>query len=107
MGSTRSQLAGLFLYFGTAIGIGGGILGTAMGAYVTSNINSFENLLTKLFGFKIWKSGVYMFSEIPNEVAWSAVGWIVLTGIAFAAIGALAPALLAARLAPAESLRFE
>lgn len=107
VGSTRSQLAGLFLYFGTAIGIGGGILGTAMGAYVTSNINSFENLLTKLFGFKIWKSGVYMFSEIPNEVAWSTVGWIVLTGIAFAAIGALAPALLAARLAPAESLRFE
>ena len=89
VGSTRGQLAGLFLYFGTAIGVGGGVLGTVLGAYITRNINHLENLLTQVFGFKIWKSGVYLFSAIPNAVAWSAVGWIVLVGIGFAALGAL------------------
>ncbi|MCH9022412.1 MAG: lipoprotein-releasing system transmembrane subunit, LolC/LolE family, partial [Planctomycetes bacterium] len=73
----------------------------------TRHINDIEVVLSHVMGFKIWKSSVYMFTTIPNEVDWSAVGWITLTGITLAGLGALAPAMRAARLLPAETLRCE
>jgi lipoprotein-releasing system permease protein len=60
-----------------------------------------------LFGFNIWRSGVYFFSEIPNTVDknWAVI--IVMSGIVMAILGALVPALRAARIQPVEALRYE
>ncbi len=107
LGSSRWAVAELFLWFGGGIGVLGAILGVGLGAWATRNIALVETVLTKLLGFKIWKSGVYMFSEIPNEVAWDSVGWIVPVGIASAVLGALIPAIKAARMEPVEALRWE
>ena len=107
LGSSRWAVAELFLWYGGGIGVLGAILGVALGAWATWNIAFIETLLTQLLGFKIWKSGVYMFSEIPNEVAWESVGWIVPVGIASAVLGALIPAIKAARMEPVEALRWE
>ncbi|MBN2374755.1 MAG: ABC transporter permease [Sedimentisphaerales bacterium] len=107
LGSSRWAVAELFLWYGGGIGVLGAILGVALGAWATWNIAFIETLLTQLLGFKIWKSGVYMFSEIPHEVAWNSVGWIVPLGIASAVVGALIPAIKAARMEPVEALRWE
>jgi ABC-type lipoprotein release transport system permease subunit len=48
-----------------------------------------------------------MFSRIPDEVNWAWAFWIVLFAVAAAAIGALIPALVAARTKPVEILRYE
>jgi len=56
---------------------------------------------------KLWRSSVYMFEKIPNEVNWPAVWWIVLAAIAACVIGALIPAMVAARLRPVKILRYE
>ena len=63
--------------------------------------------ISKLFGFKIWKSGVYFFREIPNTVDknWAVI--IVAAGIVMAILGALVPALRASRVQPVEALRYE
>ncbi|MFC1783245.1 hypothetical protein ACFL02_06625, partial [Planctomycetota bacterium] len=64
-------------------------------------------LLTRALGFKIWRSGVYLFSDIPNEVAWNSVVWIMAVGVLSAVLGALLPALRAARMLPVDALRYE
>jgi len=107
LGSTRVGIAAIFLAYGAAVGLTGSILGLALGAWSTRNINLIESVITKLLGFKIWKSGVYFFRDIPNEVDWSSTWWILITGLITATLGALLPAIRAARLQPVDSLRYE
>jgi len=74
---------------------------------VTRNINTIEEWVRVLFGLKIWRSSVYMFSKIPNEVDW---GWalvIVLSAVIASGIGALIPAIIAWRSRPVSILRYE
>ena len=66
-----------------------------------------EECIRKIFGLKLWKSSVYMFSEIPNEVNWSWASAIVLTAILAAIAGTLIPAIVAARTKPVNILRYE
>ena len=107
VGSSRRAVAVLYLSYGALIGLAGSAFGVVLGIWATHNINLIETILARLLGFKIWKSGVYLFSEIPNEVDASAVMWIVCTGILTALLGALLPAIRAARLQPVEALRYE
>ena len=57
--------------------------------------------------FKLWKSSTYMFSRIPNQIDTEVVGWVIIAAVSAAAIGALIPAIAAARLKPVEILRYE
>lgn len=107
VGASRSQVATLFLGYGAAIGVAGSAVGLALGVVATRNISTFDAFLTRLLGFKMWKSGVYLFSDIPSEVAWHAVGWILAAGIGAAVVGALLPAIRAARMQPVDTLRYE
>ncbi len=107
VGMSRSAVASLFLWYGGWVGMLGAMAGIGLGIWATKNINSLESFLASLLGFKIWKSGVYFIREIPSEVAWSAVWWIAAAGLITAILGALLPALRAARLAPVEALRYE
>jgi len=107
LGSSRGDVALVFIWFGAGIGVVGSGLGLALGIWATRNISLIEALLVKLFGFKIWKSGVYFFSEIPNTVDQQWAGIIVVSGICMAILGALVPALRASCVQPVEALRYE
>lgn len=106
-GATDFSAAVIFLGFGGCVGVGGGILGTLIAAIITRNINTIEGWIRILFGLKIWKSSTYMFSKIPNEMDWAAAMPIVLFAVAAAALGAVVPAIIAARTRPVEVLRYE
>ena len=107
IGSSRGQVAQIFLLYGGGIGLAGALLGLAAGVAATRNINFIEAVLARVLGFKIWRSGVYIFSEIPHEVAWGSVAWIMAAGMAAALLGALLPAWRAARMTPTQALRWE
>ncbi len=107
LGSSRWGVAMTFLGFGGSIGMVGSGLGVALGICATWHINSIESFLSSLLGFKIWKSGVYMFSQIPDKVHVPSLVWIVAVGVITATLGALLPAVRAARLQPVVTLRHE
>jgi lipoprotein-releasing system permease protein len=106
-GASSASVALIFLGFGAFVGTLGTLLGTALGYIVTKNINVVEGWIRIAFGLKLWKSSVYMFSKIPNEVNWHAVIWIALSAVAGAAIGAIIPAISAAMTRPVNVLRYE
>ncbi|HIJ52394.1 MAG TPA: hypothetical protein HPP66_04480 [Planctomycetes bacterium] len=106
-GASSSSAACVFVGFGACVGIIGSGLGTALGYVVTKNINTIEEWVRIIFGLKLWKSSVYMFSRIPNEISWGSALPIVLLAVAAAALGALIPAIVAARTRPVEILRYE
>jgi len=106
-GAASGSVALIFVGFGACVGVIGSGLGAILGYVVTKNVNTIENWIRIIFGLKLWKSSVYMFSRIPNEVDWGSALPIVLSAILAAAIGTLIPAIVAARTKPVEILRYE
>jgi lipoprotein-releasing system permease protein len=106
-GAANSSVIGLFLGFGVSVGVAGAGLGTVLGYLITRNINQIEAWIRVLFGLKLWRSSVYMFDRIPNEVDWGSAAWFATLAMLAAAVGALVPALVAARTRPVEVLRHE
>lgn len=106
-GAAGSSVAWIFVGFGACVGIIGSAFGVLLGCIITKNINTIEEWTRIIFGLKLWKSSVYMFSKIPNEVSWFWVLCFVLLAIVAAAVGALIPAIVAAATKPVDILRYE
>lgn len=106
-GTTSGSVACIFVGFGACVGIVGSGLGVILGFVITKNINTIEQWIRIIFGLKLWKSSVYLFTRIPNQVDWHLTVQIVLFAIIAAAVGALIPAFIAAGTKPVEILRYE
>lgn len=106
-GASKSLVVSVFAGFGVCVGLVGGGFGVGLGYVITKNISTVEEWIRIIFGLKMWKSSVYMFNKIPNQVDWNSVLPIVLSAVAAAAIGALIPAVIAAKTKPVNILRYE
>jgi len=106
-GATSGSVALIFVGFGAFVGIIGSGIGAIMGYIVTKNINTVEEWIRIIFGLKLWKSSVYMFSKIPNEVNWDSALPIISSAVIAASLGALIPAIIAVMTKPVNILRYE
>ncbi len=106
-GGSGFSLAFVFVWLGGIVGIIGAGLGMLLAYIIVKNFNIIEGWLSAVFGFKLWKSSVYMFSRIPTDVDWHSAGMIAFFSILAAAAGALLPAIVAARSQPVDILRYE
>lgn len=107
MGASRAGVAWIFLRYGAAIGALGSMLGGLAAWGIVSNINPIHEWLGAAFGLTIWDPAIYYFPAIPNTVHPVAAGIVVLGGVLFSVIGAIAPAIKAAFMDPVQALRFE
>jgi len=107
VGATSSGVAGIFLGYGLAIGLVGSLLGLLTSYLIVHNINELHALLGELFHVQIWNPEVYLFDKIPNTMSWRDIAVIVPIAIISSVLGALLPALRAARMHPVDSLRWE
>ncbi|MGH2271039.1 FtsX-like permease family protein [Anaerohalosphaeraceae bacterium U12dextr] len=106
-GASSLSVAGMYLLFGLVNGVLGSLLGAGLGWLITRNIEIIEKGITAMTGLKIWKASTYLFTKIPNEVNWQWAFWICIAALAAAAVGALIPAVAAARIRPVRLLRYE
>jgi len=106
-GATNGSVALIFIGFGVCVGMIGSAAGMVLADIVTRNISIIEGWIRIIFGLKLWKSSVYMFSSIPNEVDWSSAMLIALSAVFAATVGALIPAIIAVRTRPVNVLRYE
>jgi lipoprotein-releasing system permease protein len=106
-GASNGAVVSIFLGFGVCVGIAGSVIGAVLGYIVIRNINTLENWVRIIFGLKIWRSSVYVFNKIPNQIDWSWSCWIILAAVAASALGALIPAIVAAKTKPVDILRYE
>jgi lipoprotein-releasing system permease protein len=107
VGATSSGVAGIFLGYGAAIGIVGSALGLLCGYLIVHNINTLHAWLGRALGVVIWDPEVYAFDTIPNTLEPKRIFWILVIAVLASIIGALVPAIRAARLNPVEALRWE
>lgn len=107
LGASRLGVAWLWLRYGVAIGVVGSSLGGVAAYLIVSNINPIHEWMGRALGIQIWDPAVYYFTRIPSELEWSKAAIVLSVGVLSSVLGALIPALRAARMDPVRALRFE
>lgn len=107
IGASSGGVAWLFFGYGAVIGLIGSVLGLVAGYFTITYINPLHDWVGRVTGIVFWSRDQQMFDRIPNEVDWQA-GWVIFVGSVLAGLlGALIPAVRAARMQPVEALRYE
>lgn len=107
MGASRRTVMGIFIIQGTLAGLLGVVLGSLSGVLLATNLGpisrAFENLVNGVFA----PDRVYMISYLRAELHWADVGTICAAALLISFLATLYPAWRAARVQPAEVLRYE
>jgi lipoprotein-releasing system permease protein len=107
MGATRASLMRIFLLTGASIGVVGTILGLAIGIVFCLNIESIRQFIQYLTKTELFPAEVYFLAQLPARVEWVEVVSIVVMALVLTFLATLYPAWRAARIDPAEALRYE
>ncbi len=106
-GLTSASVMGIFMVLGTVIGIFGTVLGTVGGVLLALNIAELVKTIEDIFGIKFLSAQVYYISDLPSQLIWTDV--YAIAGMAFllSLLATIYPAWQAAKVNPAEVLRYE
>ena len=107
MGFADDGVRRVFAIEGLLIGIAGVSLGLGMGLVIESNLGRIQSAVERISGFDVLPANVYQLQSLPSSVEPGQL--IVIGAIAMVlSVGAtLLPCWQAARLDPAEGLRYE
>jgi lipoprotein-releasing system permease protein len=107
IGASGPGVAWIWLRFGLFIGVVGAVLGLIGATAIVWNINPIHEWLGEVLGLSLWDPKVYYFTKIPSEVDPIHAAIVGAGALVFSLLGALLPAIRAARMDPVKALRFE
>ncbi|MGA0734847.1 MAG: FtsX-like permease family protein, partial [Steroidobacteraceae bacterium] len=107
LGMSPGEVQRVFVTQGLVIGWAGVLLGVALGVWLAYNVGVVVPVLETLFGFHVMDPDVYYVTRIPSELRLQNVLAIALGALTLTALATVYPARRAARIAPAEALRYE
>lgn len=107
MGATRGMIMRIFLIAGASVGVIGTMLGFGLGLAFAANIESIRRWIEGFTGTDLFAAEIYFLSRLPAVVDPSEVTTIVLMGLGLSFLATLYPSWRAARIDPAEALRYE
>ncbi|OAI21600.1 lipoprotein-releasing ABC transporter permease subunit, partial [Methylomonas koyamae] len=106
-GLSNGSVMGIFIVLGCVIGSIGTLLGTVGGVALALNVETIVPAIEKTFGVNFMPSDVYYISEVPSKLIWGDVYWIACAAFLLSLLATLYPAWQAAKVNPAEVLRYE
>ncbi len=107
LGAEPRFIMRVFMVQGMIIGCVGTLLGTVGGVVLATHVTAWVDAIERLFHVKFLASNVYYVNYLPSRLHWMDVLHIALAALGMSLIATLYPARRAARIQPAEALRYE
>ncbi len=107
MGARAGGIIAIFVAHGLVLAAVGITVGALVGVFLATNIAAITSSLEHAFGVKLFDPSVYFISELPADLQGSDVAVVVIASFLLSLLATLYPAWRAARIAPAEVLRYE
>ena len=107
MGASPRAILGIFMLHGTVIGVAGAGLGALLGGLFSLGITDMVLWLEQQFGFQFLNTDVYPVDYVPADLRWLDVLRVCATGFVMSLLATIYPAWRAARVQPAQALRYD
>ncbi|HEY8119142.1 MAG TPA: lipoprotein-releasing ABC transporter permease subunit [Methylophilaceae bacterium] len=106
-GASPRSIMYIFIVQGALIGVIGTAIGGLFGVVIALNIETIVPFLEHLLGIQFLAKDVYYISELPSHLLWSDVITITVMSFVLSLLATLYPSWRAAKINPAEALRYE
>ncbi|MFO1155118.1 MAG: lipoprotein-releasing ABC transporter permease subunit [Rhodospirillales bacterium] len=107
MGATKGSITRIFFIAGSSVGVVGTLLGFVIGLTFARNIESIRQWIQGFTGTDLFASEIYFLSKLPAKVDASEVAVVTIMALVLSFLATLYPSWRAARIEPAEALRYE
>jgi len=107
LGSSPGSIMKIFMIQGALVGLIGTALGVGGGVLVALNVDVIVPFIEHLLGVQFLPRDIYLISALPSDLRWPDVWTIGLVAVVLAFVATLYPSWRAARVRPAEALRYE
>jgi lipoprotein-releasing system permease protein len=107
LGASPRSIMKIFIVQGTLVGLLGSLLGVTLGVAVALNVDVIVPFIERVLGIQFLSKEIYLISEIPSELRWLDVARIGGLAVLLAFLSTLYPSWAAARINPAQALRYE
>jgi lipoprotein-releasing system permease protein len=107
VGAAPGSIVRIFMVQGMVIGVLGVAAGLVAGVLTALNIDVIVPAIENAFRFKIFAKDVYLIPDLPSDLQGGDVAAVVLMALALSFLATIYPSWRAARVNPAEALRYE
>ena len=107
LGASPGSVMKIFLIQGTLIGLMGTLAGVVCGIALAVNVDVVVPFIENLLGFKFLSKDVYQISDLPSELRMADVLSTAFFSFVVSLLATIYPSYRAAKINPAEALRYE
>jgi lipoprotein-releasing system permease protein len=107
LGMTPTDIMAIFMVQGTLIGLFGTLLGIIGGVSLALNVETIIANIEQILGYQFLPADVYYISNLPSDLHWNDVTIIGITAFVLSLLSTIYPSWRAAKIRPAEALRYD
>ena len=107
MGAKSASVMQIFIVQGMVIGVVGTLIGVVLGVITALNIDVIVPAIESAFQIKFLSKDVYLIPDLPSDLQFDDVAAVASMALALSFLATLYPSWSAARVNPAEALRYE
>ncbi len=107
MGASQGSVMRIFFMCGASVGVVGTFIGFLLGLLIAFNTENIQAWLEAMMGHKLFSAELYFLSHLPSKVDFKEVVMVLGFSLALSFLATIYPARRAAKLNPAEALRYE
>jgi len=107
IGASRTSVVKIFVLAGVFLGGFGTLAGAAMGSLFVMNINHIKGALESMTGATLFDPMIYFLTSLPSEPDLGEIISIVIVAMLLSLLATIYPAWKAAKMLPADALRYE
>jgi lipoprotein-releasing system permease protein len=105
LGASPATIMKIFMVQGTVVGVVGTVAGVLLGVLLSLTIGDIASGIEQLFNVSLFDA--YFVNYLPSQLKFSDVLWVSAVAFALSFVATIYPARRAARVQPAEALRYE